>query len=823
MRLPPLPGATRIGAAIAAAALVGTVALMWFQGVEDRRLGHEAAFQAAVVDAAHIVENRLAAEAQILNGLRAFILSSVTVTPEEWAGYVAALDLPRLQPGTRAIGLAQRITAADRDRTVEDIRLSGKADFAIRPDPGGAEAIAVIEHTAIDRPDAATLGVDLAADPIRQDVIARAMADRTATLSRPLPRLGADGLVAMMVLPWPDSAGGVAGMVFTELDLGQALSGLDRIAGRGLILTLSDAGHAAPLYRSAGDNPQSAFVLTRPVTIYGRNLMLQARSTRAYDAAYRGELMWVGMICSGALLLAMACFAGVMIALRRASVERLKDFAASAADWFWETGPDHRITWISPGIEASLGRKAEWYLGRDGIGLGSVADNDATRVFRAAVAARQPFRDIEYVRTTPNGRRRIQISALPRFDGAGRFLGYRGVGRDVTALRRYQARLRDALASLTEACLLYDDEGRLVASNLAARQLFTPFSDDVRRRPLLAESLSDLAALFEAPPGWDNGITLPLAGSRRVTLRHRATDRRFDLAIDPTSEGGAVMLFVDITAFEREQAVLAATLARAEAAHRAKSIFLANMSHELRTPLNAILGFSEIMSAEMFGPLGNDRYRDYARTIHGSGSHLLALITNILEMSRIEAGKRELQLVAVDVPANVAEVLTLLAPLAQNRGIRLGPGRGPDDAMVQADALALRQILINVLGNAIKFTGDGGSIGVDWAIAGTMVEIAIADDGPGIAPDLLVRLGRPFESGQAERSDVAGSGGTGLGLAISQDLARMQGGSLDIASTLGSGTTVTLRLPRAAPGSGPSLNPSEDDDQQRQEQQRQPR
>ncbi len=819
MRLPPLPGATRIGAAIAAAVLVGVVALMWFQGVDDRRLGHEAAFQAAVVDAAHIVETRLAAEAQTLNGLRAFILSSIAVTPEEWSGYVAALDLPRFEPGTRAIGLARRITAAERDRTIEDIRLSGKTDFAIRPDPGPAEAMVVIEHTAIDRPDAATLGVDLAADPVRRDVIARAMSARAATLSQPLPRLGADGLVTLMVLPWPDSGGGIAGMVFTELDLGQALSGLDRIAGRGLILTLTDAQHDAPLYRSAGDNPRAAFVLDRPVAIYGRNLMLQARSTRAYDAAYRGELMWIGLICSSALLLAMACFAGVLIALRRASVERLKDFAASAADWFWETGPDHRITWISPGIEASLGRKAEWYVGRDGVGLGSTADTEATRIFRAAVAARQPFRDVEYVRTTPNGRRRVQISALPRFDAAGRFLGYRGVGRDVTALRRYQARLRDALASLTEACLLFDDEGRLVASNLAARQLFTPFSDDIRRRPVLAESLSDLAALFEAPPGWDNDVTLPLAGSRRVTLRHRATDRRFDLAIDPTSEGGAVMLFVDITAFEREQAVLAATLARAEAAHRAKSIFLANMSHELRTPLNAILGFSEIMSTEMFGPLGNDRYRDYARTIHGSGSHLLALITNILEMSRIEAGKRELQLGPVGVATNVAEALTLLDPLAHSRGIVLGPGHGPGDAMVRADALALRQILINVLGNAIKFTGDGGTIGIGWAAAGTMVEIAMSDDGPGIAPDLLARLGRPFESGQAERSDVAGAGGTGLGLAISQDLAQMQGGSLDIASTLGAGTTVTLRLPRAMPRPAGS----EDDDQQGQEQQRQTR
>lgn len=809
MRLPPLPAATRIGAAVAAVMLVGLVAWMWFQGVDDRRLGHEAAFQAAVVDAAHMIETRLAAEAQTLNGLRAFILSSTTVTPEEWAGYVAALDLPQFQPGTRAIGLARRIGPAERADAVEEIQLSGKAGFAISPDPGPAVAMAVVEHTAIDQGGAAVVGTDLAADAARRDMIDRAAAGHTAILSPPLRRLGADGLVTMLLLPWSGAAGQLAGVVFTEIDLGQALADLDRIAGRGLIMTLNDTAHGAPLYRGAGDNPSPAFTLARPVALYGRQLTLQARSTAAYDAAYRAELMWIGLLCSGALLLAMACFAGVLIALRRASVERLKDFAASAADWFWETDAGHRMTWVSPGIETSLGRKAEWYIGRDGIGLGSRADNDATRAFHAAVAARQPFRDIEYLRTTPNGRRRIQISALPRFDTAGRFLGYRGVGRDVTALRRYQARLRDALASLTEACLLFDDEGRLVASNLPARRLFAPYSSDVRRQPLLAEVLADLAALFETPEGWGGGIALPLSGSRRITLRHRSSDRRFDLAIDPTSEGGVVMLFVDVTVFEREQAVLAATLARAEAAHRAKSVFLANMSHELRTPLNAILGFSEIMTREMFGPLGNERYRDYARTIHGSGSHLLALITNILEMSRIEAGKRELLLAPVAVGDSVDGVLALLVPLAQNRGITLCTGPGPQPAMVQADALALRQILINVLGNAIKFTGDGGAVTITWVVRNAAVEIAIADDGPGIGPELLTRLGRPFESGQAERSDVAGSGGTGLGLAISQDLAQMQGGSLTIASTPGVGTTVTLRLPQAV---------SEQDDHQRQQQ-----
>ncbi len=787
MRLPPLPATTRIGAAIAAAGLVLLVALMWFLGVDDRRQGHEREFQSAAAGATHILETRLAAEARMLTGLRAFILSSTAVTPEEWTGYVHALNVAQVAPGTLAIGQARR---------------AGPAETA---------PLAVTDYTVIGQPAAggAAAGTDLAADAIRRATIGQAMTADVAILSPPVRRLAGDGPAMVMALPFSTTSGGIAGAVFSELDPARALPDLARLAARGVILTLTDAAQGTVLYRGPGENRTPLFSLTRSIDINGRQLTLDVRSTADADAAYRAELMRIGLLCSGTLLLAAGCLAAVLIALRRASVERLKDFAASAADWFWETDAGHRITWVSPGIEASLGRKADWYVGRDGVSLGSRADSEATRNFHKAVAALQPFRDIEYVRTTPNGRRRIQISALPRFDAAGRFLGYRGVGRDVTALRRYQARLRDALSSLAEACLLFDDEGRLIASNLPARRLFAPYADDVRRQPALAEVLADMAAVFETPEDWDGSLALPLPASRRATLRQRATGRRFDLGIDPTSEGGAVMLFVDVTAFEREQAALAAALARAEAAHRAKSIFLANMSHELRTPLNAILGFSEIMMQEMFGPLGNERYRDYARTIHGSGSHLLALITNILEMSRLEAGKRDLQPTPLRLGDSVAGVLALLDPLARHRGITLVPGEGPAGTLVRADPLALRQILINVLGNAVKFAGNGGKVTVVWTVRETMVETAITDDGPGIPPDLLGRLGRPFESGQAGRSDITGTGGTGLGLAISQDLAQMQGGMLAIASTPGAGTTVTLTLP---------LAPSEQDHHERQEQ-----
>jgi cell cycle sensor histidine kinase DivJ len=234
----------------------------------------------------------------------------------------------------------------------------------------------------------------------------------------------------------------------------------------------------------------------------------------------------------------------------------------------------------------------------------------------------------------------------------------------------------------------------------------------------------------------------------------------------------------------------------AEQGSRAKSRFLANMSHELRTPLNAIIGFSEVMTHEMFGPLGAQRYHEYSCLIHESGGHLLELINGILDMSKIEAGKFELTEEIFDLEDVTTQALRFVKLQADRKGVALKMGVAPGAKMIFADRRAIKQMLVNLFTNGVKFTPRGGEVGVTCVRADGGIEIAVTDTGVGIAARDLERLGRPFE--QVDGEHVRSQEGTGLGLALVKALAQMHGGEAVIESTLGVGTTVRLRFPNAA-------------------------
>ncbi|HEY1637058.1 MAG TPA: PAS domain-containing sensor histidine kinase [Rhizomicrobium sp.] len=234
----------------------------------------------------------------------------------------------------------------------------------------------------------------------------------------------------------------------------------------------------------------------------------------------------------------------------------------------------------------------------------------------------------------------------------------------------------------------------------------------------------------------------------------------------------------------------------AESASRAKSHFLANMSHELRTPLNAILGFSEVMTHEMFGPLGGLRYREYVGLIHESGGHLLELINGILDMSKIEAGKFEIAEEMFDLAEVTTQAMRFVKLQADRKGVVLKTVLAEDCATIFADKRALKQMLVNLLTNGVKFTPRGGEVRLSALRDGAAVQIAVRDTGVGISPEDLQRLGRPFE--QVDAAHVKTQEGTGLGLALVKALAAMHAGEATIESKLGHGTTVRLRLPHAA-------------------------
>jgi two-component system cell cycle sensor histidine kinase PleC len=216
------------------------------------------------------------------------------------------------------------------------------------------------------------------------------------------------------------------------------------------------------------------------------------------------------------------------------------------------------------------------------------------------------------------------------------------------------------------------------------------------------------------------------------------------------------------------------------------------MSHELRTPMNAILGFSEVIKDEVLGPNGRPDYRSYAADIHSSGSHLLTLINTILDLSKIEAGKFELHDEEASLQDIVEDALRILRLKAGQKGVTL-INEIPPGVTLQVDASAMRQVALNLISNAVKFTPAGGSVHASIDMSGDALKLVVTDTGCGIRPEDIEKVFETFGQG---RHDVANlEQGTGLGLPISRGLMRAHGGDLTLASTLGQGTRVTASFP----------------------------
>ena len=253
-------------------------------------------------------------------------------------------------------------------------------------------------------------------------------------------------------------------------------------------------------------------------------------------------------------------------------------------------------------------------------------------------------------------------------------------------------------------------------------------------------------------------------------------------------------MFLDATEKRAVLAALHAAKEAAELADRSKSAFLASMSHEIRTPLNAIMGFAEVMERQMFGPVGDPRYREYAADIHASGSHLLALIEDILDLSKLEAGRMELREGRVDVARVIESSLSLLKRRAEAGEIRLAVRIAKTLPALRGDERRIRQVLLNLLSNASKFTPDGGRVSISASVgAHSGLRIKVEDTGVGIRPEDIGTVLTPF--GQVHDSNAPDDSGTGLGLPLAKSLVERHGGRMELESRPGKGTRVTVRFP----------------------------
>jgi two-component system, sensor histidine kinase and response regulator len=485
------------------------------------------------------------------------------------------------------------------------------------------------------------------------------------------------------------------------------------------------------------------------------------------------------------------------------SEQKFRDFASASSDWFWEQDETLRFTRISDHGRRALGLASEMPIGktwREGGFLGLTEEEWAKH--EDDLAHRRPFREFRYQVILPDGKlRHRSINGVPVFDANGKFSGYRGTGRDVTARVEASQLLRSVIDAIPAMVSAKDIDGRYLLMNIYQARLYGTTPTDA-----VGKTAADLMGAGYG--AYTSAIDRRVLDSGKSTgfyeERQDGIDgiRRDWLSIkEPliNAQGsvvGLITIALDITARKMaERALLAATEA-AEAANRAKSAFLANMSHEIRTPLNGVVGMIEALLDTDLDP----EQRMHAEMAENSADQLLRIVGDVLDMSKLEAGAMQLESVSFDFVPLVESAAEAVLALAESKNLNLVLDIDPRVGRHRGDPTRLRQILFNLASNAVKFTergfveigvaldGDGGDPGA--------LRFWVKDTGIGVAPEHAARLFDKFV--QADDTITRRYGGTGLGLAICKEIVTLMGGEIAFQSRLNEGSVSTVHV-RLAP------------------------
>lgn len=370
--------------------------------------------------------------------------------------------------------------------------------------------------------------------------------------------------------------------------------------------------------------------------------------------------------------------------------------------------------------------------------------------------------------------------------------------KNLREIAEARARLTDAIETISEGFSLYDADDKLVIFNSKYKNNFAAFGDIIKPGTsfeTVARTAAERGNIGEADGGLEAWLAERIAKHRAASsthIQHRNDGRWVQVSERRTADGGVVATYADITELKQREAELAAARDVADEANRTKSTFLANMSHELRTPLNAIIGYSEILQEDAADKGDKEPIEDLQK-IESAGRHLLGLINNILDLSKIEAGKMDIFIEPVDIQALVKEVVSIVKPLADKNENVIEVACPADIGSFRSDQTKVKQCLLNLMSNASKFTNKGKLTLTAAREGGSQVCFSVSDTGVGMTDEQISRLFQAF--GQADASTTKRFGGTGLGLAITEHFCTMLGGDVTVASTPGKGSTFTIRLP----------------------------